>query len=77
VTVLDAARNEVGGQVIFDEGTRTETVRGGPGRFTIEARAEDLKYKLTAEDAEKTRRPEEAGNPFRRTPFLETSTRAT
>ena len=50
VTVLDAARNEVGGQVIFDEGTRTEIVRGGPGRFTIEARAEDLKYKLTAED---------------------------
>ncbi len=50
VTVLDAARNQVGGQVIFDEGTRTEIVRGGPGSFTIEARAEDLKYKLTAED---------------------------
>jgi hypothetical protein len=50
VTVLDAARNEVGGQVIFDEGTRTEMVRGGPGRFTIEARSEDLKYKITAED---------------------------
>ena len=50
VTVLDAARNEVGGQVVFDEGTRTEIVPGGPGSFTIEARAEDLKYKLTAED---------------------------
>ena len=50
MTVLDAARNEVCGQVIFDEGTRTEIVRGGPSRFTIEARAEDLRYKLTAED---------------------------
>lgn len=50
VTVLDEARNEVGGQVIFDEGIVREIVVGSPGRFTIEARAEDLKYKITAED---------------------------
>ena len=50
VTVLDAAGKEVGGQVIFDEGTVSEIVRSGPGNFTIEARAEDLKYKITAED---------------------------
>jgi hypothetical protein len=50
VTVLDSAGNEVGGQVIFEEDTVREIVRGGPGRFTIGARAEDLKYKLTAED---------------------------
>jgi hypothetical protein len=61
VTVLDAARNEVGGQVIFDEGTRTEIVRGGPGRFTIEARAEDLKYKLTAEACTGRRNPPSGG----------------
>ncbi|CAN5865236.1 hypothetical protein BH18ACT11_BH18ACT11_26490 [soil metagenome] len=50
VTVLDEARKEVGGQVIFDEGIVRETVVASPGRFTIEARAEDLKYKITAED---------------------------
>lgn len=50
VTVLDEARNEVGGQVIFDEGIVREIVVASPGRFTIEARAEDLKYKITAED---------------------------
>ena len=50
VTVLDAAGNEVGGRVIFKEGIQREIVRAGPGNFTIEARAEDLKYKLTAED---------------------------
>jgi hypothetical protein len=50
VTVLDAAGNEVGGQVIFDEGVVREIVRASPGRFDIEARAEDLKYKLTVED---------------------------
>src|SRR5215210_7885800 len=50
VTVLDAAGKEVGGQVIFDEGTVSEIVRSGPGNFTIEARAEDLKYKITAAD---------------------------
>ena len=50
VTVLDEARKEVGGRVIFDEGIVREIVVASPGRFTIEARAEDLKYKITAED---------------------------
>jgi len=50
VTVLNASGNEVGGQVIFDEGTEIETVNQGPGNFTIEARVEDLKYKLTIAD---------------------------
>jgi hypothetical protein len=50
VTVLDEAGNEVGGRVIFEEGTQVEIVRAVPGEFTIEARAEDLKYNLTAED---------------------------
>ena len=50
VTVLDEAGNEVGGQVIFDEGVVREIVRASPGRFDIETRAEDLKYKLTIED---------------------------
>jgi hypothetical protein len=50
VTVLDEQRSEVGGQVIFDEGIVRETVVASPGRFTIEARAEDLKYKITGED---------------------------
>ncbi len=50
VTVLDAAGKEVGGQVIFDEGVVREIVRASPGRFDIETRAEDLKYKLTIED---------------------------
>jgi hypothetical protein len=50
VTVLDEARDEVGGQVIFDEGIVREIVVASPGRFTIEARVEDLKYKITGED---------------------------
>ena len=50
VTVLDEAGSEVGGQVIFEEGVVREVVRAGPGRFTIEARSEDLKYTLTIED---------------------------
>lgn len=50
VTVLDANGNEVGGQVIFEEGIEKEIVNEGPGNFTIEARAEDLKYELTIED---------------------------
>jgi hypothetical protein len=50
VTVLDEAGNEVGGRVIFEEGTEVEIVRAVPGEFTIEARAEDLKYNLTTED---------------------------
>jgi hypothetical protein len=50
VTVLDEARNEVGGRVIFDEGIEREIVGASPGSFTIEARAEDLKYTITGED---------------------------
>lgn len=50
VTVLDEARDEVGGQVIFDEGIVREIVVASPGRFIIEARVEDLKYKITGED---------------------------
>jgi hypothetical protein len=50
VTVLDAAGKEVGGQVISDEGVVTETVRAGPGRFTIMAVSDDLKYRITVED---------------------------
>ena len=50
VTVLDEAGNEVGGQVIFDEGVVREIVSASPGRFDIETTAEDLKYTLTIED---------------------------
>jgi hypothetical protein len=50
VTVLDEAGNEVGGRVIFEEGTQQEIVRASPGRFDVETTAEDLKYKLTIED---------------------------
>ena len=50
VTVLDEAGKEVGGRVIFEEGTQQEIVRASPGRFDIETTAEDLKYKLTIED---------------------------
>ena len=50
VTVLDEAGKEVGGRVIFEEGTQQELVRGGPGRFGIQTDADDLKYKLTIED---------------------------
>lgn len=50
VTVLDAAGEEVGGQVITDEGVVTEIVGGGPGRFTIVAVSDDLKYRITVED---------------------------
>jgi len=50
VTVLDEANNEVGGRVIFEEGKEQEIVGGGPGSFTLEARAEDLQYTITVED---------------------------
>jgi hypothetical protein len=50
VTVLDGAGDEVGGRVIFEEGIQREVVRASPGSFTIEARAEDLKYTITGED---------------------------
>jgi hypothetical protein len=87
VTVLDEAGNEVGGRVIFEEGTEVEIVRAVPGEFTIEARAEDLKYNLTAEDCTGRNNPrppnppsggsgEATGNPSRRIPPLKTSTGA-
>jgi hypothetical protein len=50
VTVLDEAGKEVGGSVIFEEGTQQEIVRASPGRFKIEAVADDLDYTLTVED---------------------------
>ena len=50
VTVLDEAGKEVGGRVIFDEVTQQEIVRASPGRFEIEAVADDLEYTLTVED---------------------------
>jgi hypothetical protein len=50
VTVLDEAGKEVGGRVIFEEGTQQELVRASPGRFDIEAVADDLEYTLTIED---------------------------
>ncbi len=50
VTVLDEEGNEVGGRIIFDAGTEREIVGEGPGNFTIEARGDDLKYKITIED---------------------------
>ncbi|HEX5850548.1 MAG TPA: hypothetical protein VFY59_15230 [Rubrobacter sp.] len=50
ITVLDQAGKEVGGQVIREETVAREIVRDNPGRFTIEARSEDLKYELTIED---------------------------
>lgn len=63
VTVLDEARNEVGGLVIFDEGIEREIVRASPGSFTIEARAEDLKYTITGEDCTGRDNPGPPGPP--------------
>ncbi len=63
VTVLDEARREVGGRVIFEEGTQREVVGGGPGSFTIEARSEDLKYTITAEDCTAGDNPGPPGPP--------------
>ena len=50
VTVLDQAGKEVGGRVIFEVGVQQEIVRASPGRFKIEAIADDLEYTLTVED---------------------------
>jgi hypothetical protein len=50
VTVLDQAGKEIGGRVIFEEGVQQEIVRASPGRFKIEAIADDLEYTLTVED---------------------------
>jgi hypothetical protein len=62
VTVLDQAGKEVGGRVIFKEGTQREIVRASPGRFDIETTAEDLKYKLTIEDCTGTGNPPPGGS---------------
>ena len=62
ITVLDAAGKEVGGQVIFEEGVVTEIVNAIPGSFTIEARSEDLKYKITVEDCTGEPSPPPNGN---------------
>jgi hypothetical protein len=50
VTVLDQGGREVDSQVLFDEGVVKKVVRAGPGRFDLQAIAEDLTYKLTIED---------------------------
>jgi hypothetical protein len=50
VTVLDDDKDEVGGRVIRDQDTETETLTEAPGRFTLEIRAEDLRYEITIED---------------------------
>jgi hypothetical protein len=50
VTVLDKDKDEVGGRVIRDQGTESEIVSEGSGRFTMEIRAEDLRYEITVED---------------------------
>lgn len=63
VTVLDEARDEVGGRVIFDEGVEREIVVAGPGSFTIEARSEDLMYTITAEDCTGGDNPGPSGPP--------------
>ena len=62
VTVLDEAGKEVGGRVIFEEGTEQETVRAGPGRFDIETTAEDLKYRITVEDCTGSDNPPSGGS---------------
>ena len=50
VTVLDQRGREVDSQVLFEEGVVRKVVREGPGRFDLQAIAEDLTYKLTIED---------------------------
>jgi hypothetical protein len=71
VTVLDEAGREVGGRVIFEEGTQREVVGGGPGSFTIEARSEDLKYEITAEDCTGGGNANGGGQPLPRDPVPE------
>ncbi len=63
VTVLDEARNEIGGLVFFEEGIEREIISAGPGSFTLEARAEDLQYTITAEDCKGRDDPEPPGPP--------------
>ena len=50
VTVLDEDDDEVNVRVIRDQGTETEIINRGPGRFSMEIRAEDLTYEITVED---------------------------
>ena len=50
VTVLDQRGREIDSQVLFEEGVERKVVRDGPGRFDLQAVAEDLTYKLTIED---------------------------
>jgi hypothetical protein len=50
VTVLDEDKDEVGGRVIRDQGTEKEIVNKGPGKFSLEIVAEDLRYEITVED---------------------------
>jgi hypothetical protein len=50
VTVLDKDKKEAGGRVIRDEGTEKEIVTEAPGRFTLETRADDLRYEIAIED---------------------------
>jgi hypothetical protein len=50
VTVLNQRGKEVDSQVLFEEGLVRKVVRVGPGRFDLQAIAEDLTYKLTIED---------------------------
>lgn len=68
VTVLDQAGNEVGGQVIFEEGIQREIVRASPGRFDLETTAEDLKYKLTIEDCTGKENPPSSNQPVPTSP---------
>jgi hypothetical protein len=50
VTILDEDDDEVNVRVIREQGTETEIVNRGPGRFSMEIRAEDLTYEITVED---------------------------
>jgi hypothetical protein len=50
VSVLDEDKDEVGGRVIRDQGTEKEIVNKGPGKFSLEIVAQDLRYEITIED---------------------------
>jgi hypothetical protein len=71
VTVLDEARDEIGGMVIFEAGIEREIIIAGPGNFTLEARAEDLKYTIIAEDCAGGDNPEPPGPPVPTDPVPE------
>ena len=59
-TVLDEDDDEVGGQIIREQGTETEIVTENPGTFTLEITAEDLTYEITVEDC--TGKDQSSGN---------------